>query len=59
VIKLNNKADILMQISKKDETDTIYFFNANFKIDIETQEEQMDQDFKLQCKKDKNNYKSF
>ena len=47
VIQINNKGDIMIQISKIGETETVYFFNANFKINIQTQQEKMDLDFKL------------
>ncbi len=59
MIELNNKGDILIQISKKNETETIYFLNANFRINNQSQEEEIDPEFKRQCKKDKKNYQSF
>lgn len=59
MIELNNKGDVLIQISKKNETETIYFLNANFRINIHSQEEEIDPDFKRQCKKDKKNYQRF
>lgn len=47
-LKINDKADLLIQINRKDdysrlkseEIETVYFFNANFKIDKNCQHEQ-------------------
>ena len=63
-VKINDRGDLLIQINKKadlkvpvlgNEIETVYFYQANFKIN-KTLLEKADDDFMVECRQDLQNY---
>ena len=60
-VKINDRGDLLIQINKKgdlklgDEIETVYFYQANFKIN-KTLLEKADDEFMVECRQDLHRY---